>query len=306
MKPILVALIVSAPIWSAHTLRAQQIPSDELQQDESQQVVQAIVSYVEAFNRRDAEAVSQHWSVDGEMIDSLGERRVGRPAIREAMESVFQNLPDDIALSLKVTSVSFVTPEVAIERGVATMPGSPAVTYQATHRKEDGRWVLFTVSDHSSASSDSQPSPLLELEWLLGDWEDSDQEGTVRSSYNWSRNRHFINQNFRVSVPGMEPLEGTQVIGYDASSKTIRSWLFDSDGGTGQGVWRKDGDRWVVKMKQVLADGRKASAVNIYQPTGDGNIRWQSTRRMVDGQSLPDTDPVIVQREPSREPGNLA
>ena len=62
----------------------------------------------------------------------------------------------------------------------------------------------------------------------------------------------------------MDDLEGTQVIGWDPAAGTIRSWMFDSDGGFGEGIWTKNDNTWIVKFSQVLPDGRKASATNIY------------------------------------------
>ena len=62
----------------------------------------------------------------------------------------------------------------------------------------------------------------------------------------------------------MDDLEGTQVIGWDPAAGTIRSWMFDSDGGFGEGIWSKKDNSWIVKFSQVLPDGRKASATNIY------------------------------------------
>lgn len=49
----------------------------------------------------------------------------------------------------------------------------------------------------------------------------------------------FCSCSFKVSVPSMDDLEGTQVIGWDPAAGTIRSWMFDSDGGFGEGTWSK-------------------------------------------------------------------
>ena len=73
-----------------------------------------------------------------------------------------------------------------------------------------------------------------------------------------------MSYSFKVAPPGAADLEGTQVIGWDPAAGTIRSWMFDSDGGFGEGTWSKKGNRWLIKFKQVLPDGRKASATNIY------------------------------------------
>ena len=48
----------------------------------------------------------------------------------------------------------------------------------------------------------------------------------------------------------MDDLEGTQVIGWDPAAGTIRSWMFDSDGGFGEGTWSKKDNSWIVKFSQ--------------------------------------------------------
>ena len=82
----------------------------------------------------------------------------------------------------------------------------------------------------------------------------------------------------------MDDLEGTQVIGWDPAAGTIRSWMFDSDGGFGEGTWSKKDNSWIVKFNQVLPDGRKASATNIYtlidgtrSPGSRSAGRWAKT-----------------------------
>ena len=95
----------------------------------------------------------------------------------------------------------------------------------------------------------------------------------------------------------MEPLEGTQVIGFDASTGNIRSSVFDSDGGTATGVWTRKGDSWeAIRSSQVLADGRTASSINIYKLIDDDQFSWRSIGRQVDGEYLPNTESVTVHR----------
>jgi len=97
----------------------------------------------------------------------------------------------------------------------------------------------------------------------------------------------------------MDDLEGTQVIGWDAAAGTIRSWMFDSDGGFGEGTWSKKGDKWVVKFSQVLPDGRKASATNIYTLAGNDTFTWKSVGRKVGDEFLPNIDEVKMVRKPA-------
>ncbi|MCH7790096.1 MAG: hypothetical protein IH940_11750 [Acidobacteria bacterium] len=92
-------------------------------------------------------------------------------------------------------------------------------------------------------------------------------------------------------------MSGTQVIGWDPAANTIRSWVFDSDGGITEGVWTRRDDGWSIRAVGVLPDGRKASMVNIIRLIDDNTFTWQSVGREVDGELLPNIDEVTVIRK---------
>ena len=142
---------------------------------------------------------------------------------------------------------------------------------------------------------------LQDLAWLVGDWIDESPEATVEATVTWTKNKTFLSYAFKVSAPGMDDLEGTQVIGWDPAAGTIRSWMFDSDGGFGEGVWSKKGDAWIVKFSQVLPDGRKASATNIYTLVDGNTFTWKSIGRKLDGEFLPNIDEVKMVRKTASE-----
>ena len=48
-------------------------------------------------------------------------------------------------------------------------------------------------------------------------------------------------------------MAGMQIIGWDPAAKQIRSWVFDSDGAFGEGVWNKQGNRWYIQSTGTLA-----------------------------------------------------
>jgi hypothetical protein len=106
-----------------------------------------------------------------------------------------------------------------------------------------------------------------------------------------------LTYSFSAAVSDTDPLEGTQVIGWDPVSGVIRSWLFDSDGGFGDGVWTRDGNRWIVAFRQTLPDGRQGKATNVYTVVDQNTLRWDSTQRTVDGEPLPDVAAVTIVRK---------
>lgn len=103
-------------------------------------------------------------------------------------------------------------------------------------------------------------------------------------------------------MPGHVDLEGTQVVGWDPVAGTLRSWMFDSDCGFGDATWSKKDKSWVVKLNQVLPDGRKASATNVYTPVDANSYTWQSIGRKLDGQFLPNIDNVKFSRKTAAQP----
>ena len=92
----------------------------------------------------------------------------------------------DCDLEILDFSVRFVTPDVAVEEGKVrvTRPGEAPEesTYIAVDRKLNGRWLLDTVreTDLPAAEEESGPdSPLKELAWMVGDWENAAAENAA-------------------------------------------------------------------------------------------------------------------------------
>ena len=146
-----------------------------------------------------------------------------------------------------------------------------------------------------------QASPLELLDWMVGTWVDEGEEATVVTKCYWTKNRKFLKRSFQLKVDEEVTLEGEQFVGWDPIAKRIRSWTFDSEGGTGEGLWIQDGNRWMVKTAFVLADGARASCLNVYTHVDDDTIRWQSTNREIAGELQPNIPEVTVVRQKSQE-----
>jgi hypothetical protein len=144
--------------------------------------------------------------------------------------------------------------------------------------------------------SAEQASPLEELSWMVGDWVDAEEDSTVSTRCSWTQNHKFLTQSFRISVDGKTTLEGEQKIAWDPTENRIRSWVFDSEGGFGEGRWIKDGNRWEVKTTFILAGGERASAVNVYTFVDANSFRWQSIDREIAGELQPGIPEVTVVR----------
>jgi uncharacterized protein (TIGR02246 family) len=273
-----------------------------LGETESEQAAirRCVEAYVEAYNRGDAKAVASMWSDSGVWISPNGEKFSGRKAIAEALANLFEENQGS-RIEVSDPDIRLVTDDVAIEEGTVVVvgPGQPPVTstYVAVHVKKDGHWKLDSVRETEIADAPARAAELEELAWLVGEWVSGDADADNEMKVVWTKNKSFLNYSFKIALPGIDPLEGTQVIGWDPAAGTIRSWMFDSDGGFGEGVWSRKGDSWVVKFSQVLPDGGTASATNIYKRLDANAFTWKSIGRNVDGELQPNIDEVVIVRK---------
>ena len=102
--------------------------------------------------------------------------------------------------------------------------------------------------------------------------------------------------SFTLSVGDQVEMAGMQIVAWDPVAQQIRSWVFDSDGGFGEGTWSQKGNAWHVQLVGTLADGGTSSSVNIITHIDNNTFTWQSVNRVVDGELLPNVDEVVAVR----------
>ena len=270
----------------------------EISSDEAQ-VRAAVDGYLGAINSGDATAAAEYWSETGHMVSADGSRLVGKAAIREDLQSFF-NENQQSQVSVSNISIRFLTPTVAMEEGEASLISadteSSSSTYQAIHVKQNGQWKLESLREIEIAGPPSSHDHLKELQWMIGDWVDQDDETKIETSCRWTSNGNFMTRSFTVSSNGVIELEGTQVIGWDPQRKQIRSWVFDSAGGFGDGYWTRSGNQWTVKNKFQTSDGRQGKSTNKFTYVDADTFQWQSKNRSLGDERLPDVNAVAVNR----------
>jgi uncharacterized protein (TIGR02246 family) len=293
-----VLCLVCAGWISASTLCADQAADEAA-------IRKSAETYVAAYNKRDAKTLAAHWSADAVYMNPLsGVQVIGREAIEKEFAVIFTEL-GDAKLEATVESIQFVSPNVAIERGSASLIRSDAEpelsVYSAVHVKRDGKWLLDRVSEEEAPVAPSAYERLKDLEWMIGSWVDEDEQARVEMTCQWAKNQTFLTRSFTVSVQDRLEMSGLQFIGWDASSGKIRSWVFDSDGGFGEATWTKKDNRWIIHAAATLPDGRKTSAINIMTLVDDNSVTWESTGRELDGEILPSIEPIKVVRNSASE-----
>jgi uncharacterized protein (TIGR02246 family) len=261
----------------------------------------AVESYVAAFNQGDAKALAAMWSPEAVYTNPLsGEQVVGREEIEKQFAAIFAEAKGT-KLEAKTDAIQFVSPNVAVEQGTAKVirpdqaPGESE--YTAVYVKREGQWLLDRVTEEDVPIVTSHYEQLKELEWMIGTWVDQDEQDRIETTCEWTKNQNFMTRSFTVSVRDRIEMAGMQIIGWDPAAKQIRSWVFDSDGGFGEGVWSKKDKAWYIQSTGTLPDGRKSSSVNIITCVDDNTFTWQSVNREAGGELLPNVDEVVVVRQ---------
>ena len=295
---------------------APEVPNQQAAGESNQQVAEAAVrkaaeEYVAAYNAGDAKKLASLWSPEAVYANSSsGEQVVGRTAIEERFAEEFKESPGS-RLTLSTQSIQFISPSVALEQGLASvaLPAEDAkgdakgvedadsASYSAIYVNRDGAWLLDRVTDEDLPVVVSNYDQLKDLEWMIGTWIDQDESATIVTTCSWTKNRNFITRFYSLTVGGQSEMAGLQVVGWDPVEKRVRSWVFDSDGSFGEGVWTKKGDAWNIQTVGTLPDGQRASSVNIMTFVDANSYTWQSINREAGGQILPNVDEVLVVRE---------
>lgn len=290
-----IILTLLAAAWLAGCSQTQQ--NEEADEKAIRNVVQ---SYEEAYNQQDAAKLTAQWASDATYINPVtGESAEGREAIEKLFREKFaQGKKRHLEITIK--SIDFPSTDEAIENGVmkVTVDDQPAqrVAYQARYVKENGKWLVKAINEIELQEFSTHSEQLKDLAWLVGKWEDSDDNVDILFDNKWDEYKNFITQYFKMEIYGQNDLEGKQIIAWDPVKKAVRSWIFDSDGGFGEGTWEKVDKSWYATMRFTLGDGRIASSTNIYTPVDDTSYTFASEDREVDGEVLPDMDPVTVEK----------
>lgn len=261
---------------------------------------QALTEYSEIFNKHDAKALAECWSSQCVYIDSEnGDQVEGRAAIEADFAGFFKEQPHARLIN-KAERVRFIRPDVVSVEGIATVftdDDDPTETkYSAVIVKQDGRWLLDTVHESDVPTPATPYDALKDLEWMVGHWVDDSEGVQVDTVVRWSSHRAFLIRAFKVQRDDEDALEGTQIIGWDPSSKRVRSWSFYSDGSFGLGSWLKDGEEWAEKVNQTLADGRQATATYLIKQIDDITGSVQRVGYEIDGEPQPTAEPVQIRR----------
>jgi uncharacterized protein (TIGR02246 family) len=251
-------------------------------------------AYVAAFNKGDAKAVGALYSEDTQYTTDDGATTVGRAAVIENLSKFFAK-NKGAKLDLQIESARFLTPDVLVEKGFATV-GDDATRYVCNYVKKDGAWLISELNETTLPPTDAAAAALDDISWLVGSWKDNTPGVTVETNVAWTKNQHFLRRSITVTREGEDPSEATEIIGYDPVAGQLHSWIFDSEGGFGEGSWKQDGNKWLISFTSTAPDGSTGTAQQVITYVSDDKFTWESINRQSDGEALPNLDRVEVVR----------
>jgi uncharacterized protein (TIGR02246 family) len=297
---------VNPPATATEAAKAKMTAPAIGQADDAKAIAALVASFTKAFNVGNAADAAATFAEDALVVDEEGARTEGRAAIRDQLASSFADDPGS-TIAIEEDSLRFLGPDTALEEGRTTITPAGAGEAPETTRftviyvKRDGRWLQSAVRDE--VSHDVTPHDRLkELEWMVGEWINESQDAVVHTTCKWADNGNFLIREFTLKTHGQPVLSGSQRIGWDPVRRQFKTWIFDTEGGFGEGYWTRNGDVWVIKAEGVRQDGRHASVTNILKRLGKDRASWQSVDRTLGGTALPGIDEFTLVRKPP-EPG---
>jgi uncharacterized protein (TIGR02246 family) len=251
-------------------------------------------AYIAAFNKADVKALSSLYAEDAQYTSDDGVTITGRAAVSDGLVKYLAK-NKGAKLALDIESARYLTPEVLLEKGIATV-GDERTRYAATYVKKDGSWLISELDESAIQEDDAAAQALGSLSWLVGMWRDNSPGIDVQTRVSFTLKQHFLRRSFTVKRADEDPIEGTEVIGFDPVAGQIRSWIFDSEGGFGEGTWRQDGNKWLINSKATAPDGTTSTGSHVVTVIDDKKFTWESINRQSGGEALPNLDKVEVVR----------
>jgi uncharacterized protein (TIGR02246 family) len=272
---------------------------------EEKAVVEGVDAFTKLYSVANAEGLAELFLEEASIIDPEGNETHGKAAVAEMYAAAFQQSPG-LKVESKVEEVRFLTPDVARVKGESQLSSAAGDAsefnrFSALLVRRDGKWRIAEIREFAAPPADVTPyERLRDLEWMVGEWVDESDNNRVQSNVQWADNQSYLVRTYKVEMHGEKGSSGTMFIGWDPQSGQIKSWLFDSNGGHGEALWTRTGEKeWVVKAQGVLRDGRPTSATQIHSIINKDSVKTSSLDRIIGGQVAPDiVDVVMVRKAP--------
>jgi len=304
------AAAVSQPKAGAQPAASQ--PKFTASTPEEKAVMAAIGVFSKTYSAGDHATLASYFTDDAVIVDPEGNETRGKAAIGEMYGASFQENPG-LKLESEVAEVRFITPDVARVEGQTRLSSAGGDATEFTRFssllvRKDGKWRAAEIREYTAPAEDvSSYERLRDLEWMVGHWLDESETNKVEASVRWADNQSYLIRTYTVEIQGEKSSSGTMFIGWDPQSGQIKSWVFDSEGGHGEGLWTRTAEnQWVVKAQGVLRDGRPTSATQVHTIINKDSVKSSSIDRIIGGQVAPDIVDLVMVRKPPQPAGTAA
>jgi uncharacterized protein (TIGR02246 family) len=271
---------------------------------EEKAILALVQGFTKAYSAANARALAEYFHDDSSVIEPEGAETRGKGPIVEMYTTAFQDTPG-LKLESTVEAIKFLSQDVAKVSGrsrLTTSDGNASEynQFSALIVRQGGKWLIDEIREHMVPAADISPyERLKELEWMVGDWVDESENNKVSASIRWADGQSYLIRDYSIQIQGEVAASGTMFIGWDPQSGQIKSWVFDSTGGHGEGLWTRTGDKeWVVKAQGVLRDGRPSSATQIHTILNKDSVKTSSIDRIIGGIVAPDITDIVMVRKP--------
>ncbi len=272
--------------------------------EDEQAIRKAAASFSAAFNKGDVDELVAHWTEDGEFINESGRSYRGKAQLRAMLTKMLPTFKG-ATQSIKVGAIRFIRPDVALEEGTVTVKAADGSVdtgnYAGVWVKQGGKWLLSQVRDLPSPEEDKDKAPafaqLKQLAWLVGDWEA--KAGEIKMTCKWAPGQSFLVQEYTARQADGKEYHVTQYVGYDPQQQLLRSWTFDSGGGSSGAMWVREGNTWTGTSEGVYPDGKVTTATETLKFVNNDTAVLSLKNREVDEQPLADLEITLVRKKGS-------
>ncbi len=267
------------------------------------QLSDRLQNIIQAMNQGKLNDFVSYFTEDAEVTNpATGEAVSGREEISQFFRPRMQEIQTrGLKFVFKPSKTEFTGDDQATVQGVVELFDKGALIQRNAREaqlvKKNGEWYIHSIRDIEVAPAPQVYAHLKELEWMIGNWEDKDENVDITFKTEWDRFKNFIMQRFNMKVYGVTAMEGIQIVGWDPVEKKIRSWIYDSDGGFGAGFWSQEGNNWRVRMNYTLSDGTQGTMTNVYTKVNGKSYKFSSVDRKIGDKALPNIEPITVSKE---------
>lgn len=258
--------------------------------------------FIAAFDSADGAKLLALFAEDSEYVDEAGNLYLGKEEISSLLTGFFANYPN-AKLTIDVDSVRQLgKSKVVIEEGnrTITVPGDEAWTasyqYMVVYTLVDGQWLIASIREFAETTSVTPHDQLQPLAWLVGSWVNEGIDASVKIDFQWSDDGNYLLGEYESSRDGEVIRKATHRIGWNPLLGQMQSWIFDTEGGFGGGLWALSDDSWILKINSVLPDGETSSATLQWTLESPDRFKVLGRDRVI-GEELDEDFEVVVSRK---------